>query len=155
MRLQDRWEKADLAKMMTNWPWRSDSAGRSTVTALVNGAQPSPPRHFLEMEIKKNSWSIYPGESYLRFWLSLLRSRQAGSMTAHRRSSLQTFWVRITSDKSSHLFKQDREPSSVMCKHRDILVLAFHTLTVQKGKDIRRKKKVFSNVSDLIWQAWT
>lgn len=121
---------------------RSHSAGKWS-TAL-------PPRHFLEMEIKKNSWSIYPGESYLRFWLSLLRSRQAGSMTAHRRSSLQIFGVRITSDKSSHLFKQDRELSSVMCKHRGILVLAVHTLTVQKGKDVRRKRKVFSNVSDWI-----
>lgn len=52
------------------------------------------------------------------------------------------FWVLIVSDK---------QPSSTMHKHIDMGVLAFHILTVQKGKDfVGGGGEVFSNISDCI-----
>lgn len=44
----------------------------------------------------------------------------------------------IVSDERFHLFKQDKELSSVMCRRIDILVLAVDSLTVQNGKHFWR-----------------
>lgn len=44
----------------------------------------------------------------------------------------------IVSDERFHLFKQDKELSSMMCRRIAILVLAIDSLTIQKGEDFWR-----------------
>lgn len=63
-------------------------------------------------------------------------------MTTAGGGACKSFGFLIVKDKNSHLFKQEEELSSMVCKRRHLGACLPHP-TVPKGKDLRRGKVYF------------